>query len=267
MKPAVTVITLGVDDLERSLAFYRDRFGDASDFSFIIVGNFAVDSIRPLVLQYLGGLPASGRKETWKDVGVNFPRGVVKREVRRGSEPKALTQLFFTGSFDWSRENRYALSALEEVLRIRLRDEMREAQGGVYDVSIDAEAVRDPKPRYQIAVGFGSAPERAAPLTATVFAQIDSIKANGPRPGEIEKVREIQRRADETGRRENGYWLTSLWFADVFEEDPRQILERDKLFASLTPAMVRDAARRYLDTANYVQVSLQPETRAATQTP
>jgi len=31
MKPRITVITLGVDDLERSLAFYRDGLGFASE--------------------------------------------------------------------------------------------------------------------------------------------------------------------------------------------------------------------------------------------
>src|SRR3712207_7796578 len=35
-------------DLDRSLALYRDRFADAADFTFLIVGTFRPDSLRPL---------------------------------------------------------------------------------------------------------------------------------------------------------------------------------------------------------------------------
>jgi zinc protease len=48
-------------DLHASYAFYRDRFADASDFTFVFVGSFDVDSIRLLIQTYLGSLPATGR--------------------------------------------------------------------------------------------------------------------------------------------------------------------------------------------------------------
>ncbi len=42
-------------DPAKSLAFVRRRFTDATDFSFVIVGAFDVDSIKPLVERYIGG--------------------------------------------------------------------------------------------------------------------------------------------------------------------------------------------------------------------
>jgi zinc protease len=245
-------------DLTRSMTFYRDRFGDAGDFTFVIVGTFAIDSIRPLVETYLASLPTRGRVERWRDVGIATPRGVVKREVKKGAEPKSITQLVFSGPFEWSRTNRYVLSSLAEVMRLRLRDVLREDLGGTYGVDIESESARDPRAQYQIGIGFGSDPGRAEQLTRAIFQQIDSLKRTGPTAEELEKVREIQRREYETGLRENNYWVSALSFADQFGEDPKLILERRKLFDSLTAEMVKSAAQKYLDSTNYVQVRLLP---------
>src|SRR6185503_18028792 len=113
-------------NLERSLAFYRDRFADASDFIFFFVGTFNPDSLKPLAQTWLGGLPSINRKESWRDVGVRPPTGVVKKDVRRGMEPRSQTQIVFTGPGDYTRQTRYALRALGDVLQLHLRDRMRE---------------------------------------------------------------------------------------------------------------------------------------------
>ena len=255
----VTVATVDSLDLGASMRFYRDRFADASDFTFVIVGNFTVDSIKPLVLTWLGGLPSTRRKETWKDIGLETPTGVVRRDVKRGTEPKARTVIVFNGPFEWNRQNRYALASLAEVLRMRLRDVLREELGGTYDVSVSQSSERDPHQEFQFSIDFGSAPERVDTLRAAVFRELDRIKRDGPTTDEIEKVREMQRRSEETELRQNGFWLNALASSARYGQDPRMILKRSELRASLTPVLVRDIARKYLDESRYVQVRLLPE--------
>jgi len=254
----VSVATVDSLDLGASMRFYRDRFSDASDFTFVIVGNFTVDSIKPLVLQWLGGLPSTRRKETWKDIGLHTPTGVVTREVKRGTEPKARTVIVFNGPFDWTRENRYALASLAEVLRMRYRDVLREELGGTYDVSVSQSSERDPHPEFQFSIDFGSAPERVDTLRAAVFRELERIKRDGPTTDEIEKVREMQRRSEETELRQNGFWLNALAAGARYNQDPRLILKRAELRSTLTPALVRDIARKYLAETRYVQVRLLP---------
>ena len=255
----VSVATVDSLDLGASMRFYRDRFADASDFTFVIVGNFTVDSIRPLVITWLGGLPSTRRKETWKDIGLHAPAGIVTRDVKRGAEPKARTVIVFNGPFEWTRENRYALASLAEVLRMRLRDVLREELGGTYDVSVSQSSERDPRQEFQFSIDFGSAPERVDTLRAAVFRELERIKRDGPTKDEIEKVREIQRRGEETEVRQNGFWVNALAASARYGQDPRIILRRSELRASLTPALVRDIARKYLDESRYVQVRLLPE--------
>ena len=77
-------------NLDKSLAFYKDRFADASDFTFVFVGSFDLATMKPLVERYLGSLPALHRNEAAKDVGMHPPAGVVEKQVRerhRAEEP------------------------------------------------------------------------------------------------------------------------------------------------------------------------------------
>ena len=92
--------------LDKSLAFYKDRFADASDFTFVFVGSFDLQAMRPLVERYLASLPSLNRSEAAKDIGIRAPATVVKREVRKGVEPKSQVSIVFSGEFENTEANR-----------------------------------------------------------------------------------------------------------------------------------------------------------------
>ena len=244
---------------QRALQFYRQRFADAGDFTFAFVGNFSLDSIKPLVEQYLASLPASGRVEQPRDVGLRPPTGVVQKVVRRGSEPKSQTQLVFTGPMEYTRAERHALATLIDILDIKLRELLREDMGGTYGVSISQSSTREPYPNYAVHISFGAAPQRLDSLTAAVFAVIDRIKNEGPATADLAKIKETQRRAYEKGLRENPFWLSQLLARTQNDEDLRNVLTYPSVVAAMTEQKVQAAARKYLRTDNYVRVSLFPQ--------
>ena len=82
-------------ELDVMMDFYRDRFADASDFTFYFVGAFDLDGIRPLVETYLGGLPNLGRTEDWIDHGVDPPPGIIERNIYKGIAPQSTTVILF----------------------------------------------------------------------------------------------------------------------------------------------------------------------------
>lgn len=247
-------------DIDRSFEIYRDRFGDASDFTFYVVGTFSPDSLRPLVERYLGGLPAAGRVESWRDVGIRAPAGVVEKTVRKGSEPKGRAQIVFSGAFDFDRAHVNTLDALGEVLQLRLREQLREELGGTYGVGVSASASRDPRSEYRVAIGFGADPARLDELTRVVFAEVDSLQRFGPKPEELAKVREMRRRSREVNLRQNQFWIAQLITYDRYGWALGDIAA-DETPASAMPdrAALQAAARRYLDARNYVRVFLVPE--------
>ena len=75
------VITIPTDaqldqvNLDRMIQIFRDRFADASDFTYVMVGNFKTEEVIPMLEKYIGGLPSIKRKEMWKDQTPGFPPG------------------------------------------------------------------------------------------------------------------------------------------------------------------------------------------------
>ncbi|UCD36642.1 MAG: insulinase family protein [Fidelibacterota bacterium] len=245
--------------LAAAFRFYRERFADVSDFVFFFVGNFTLAEIEPLVRSYLGGLPSLKRDETWRDPGVHPPKGVVRKTVNKGMEPKSLVRLVFTGPYDWSRENNYALQSMLSAARIKLREVLREDLGGTYSVGVWGSGSLYPRQEYRVNVTFGCSPERVDELIGTVFEQIDSLNTTDLGDLYVTKVRESQYRSYETSLKENGFWLNQLHTRYFRGEDPRNILAYPELVETLTAEMIRQAAARHFNTDNYVQVVLMPE--------
>jgi zinc protease len=246
-------------DLKTAEAVWRDRFADAGDFTFVIVGKFEPAKIRPLVLTYLGGLPATGRKETWRDVGVRPPPGVQEVTVRKGIEPKSQVRIVFTGEAPWTLQDDHLIGSLGQALRIRLREVLRDDKGGSYGFGAGGSISRRPVERYRFAVSFGCAPDRVAELRKTVFDLLEDVKREGFSQEIVDKVREQQVREHETALKENGFWLGTLAEAARFNEDPHEALRHDKLVELVTVESLREAARRYLDPARHVVGVLYPE--------
>ncbi|MGQ0703903.1 MAG: M16 family metallopeptidase [Gemmatimonadales bacterium] len=243
---------------DQAFAFYRNRFATAQGFTFVIVGTFEPDSLRPLVQRYIGHLPGSDAGDQVRDPGIRPPSRPVERTVAKGIEPKSQTALVFTGpAASVTLPERWILSALGDVLEIRFREELREELGGSYGVSVSPQLNRIPRPQYSVSISFGSDPGMADSLTRVIFAEIDSIQARGPRPGDLAKVKEAALRSRETALRENGWWLQQLMMA-ARDGDPAAA-PLAPLLEGITVESVRDAARKYLDRSRYVRVTLLPE--------
>src|SRR5690606_31586347 len=112
--------------------FYKARFADASGQTFVFVGNFEVEKIKPLLETYLGGLPSDKRNEQYIDRGVKPLPGKVERTVRKGIEDKAQLQLFFHGSYSYAPNNTIQRRAWSEILEVKVPELPREKEIGVY---------------------------------------------------------------------------------------------------------------------------------------
>ena len=167
-------------NLDRLLAIFKDRFTDASDFTYLMVGNFKTDEVTPLLEKYIGGLPSTKRTETWKNVTPDFPEGLVDITVPKNSEPQSQVAMVWKGDFKWKDKYRQGFIMLMNILSIKLRETMREEQGGVYGVSFNGNPVKYPEPKYTITSTWGCNPDSISKLANTVLGEMAKIKKNGP---------------------------------------------------------------------------------------
>ena len=246
-------------DLDRIMAIFSDRFADASDFTYIMVGNFETDLVLPMLEKYIGGLPSINRKETWKDLTPQFPSGRRIVDVPINSEPQSQVAMVWKGDFKWKPEDRQGFAILMSILEIKLRESMREDQGGVYGVSINGNTSKLPKSTYSITSQWGCKPENIEKLSQTVLDEMIKIKNQGPAETDLNKVKETMIRERETQVKENGFWLSYLQNHYIFGNKILTLDEYKSFVNSFTTKKIKTIANKYLNTGNYVQVSLTPK--------
>jgi zinc protease len=217
--------------------------------------------MKPLVARYLGSLPALHRNQTAKDVGMHPPAGVVEEKVRKGIEPRSQVSIVFTGPFQNDEMHRVVVRAMAETLSGNLHSTLREALGGTYSVSVEPRFSKRPTEEYGVTISFGCDPTRTESLVKTAFQLIEQFKSVGPGDGQVADVRAALLRDFETNSQRNDYLLNRILFKYEYSEDVKDVFSMRQFYDQLTAPVLRDAARTYLNTNRYVEVTLLPETR------
>jgi len=257
----LTPVSVDRMNLAKSLAFYQDRFADASDFIFVFVGSFDLPTMKPLVEKYLGSLPSLRRNEVVKDVGIRPPPGVVEKQVRSGIAPRSQVSIVFSGPFQNDESHRVIATAMADTLAGNLQRTLREDLGGTYGVSVVPRFTKRPTGEYRLTITFACDPARTESLVKTAFQVIDNYKRTGPGQGQIVDARAALTRDLEANLESNGYLLGRILFKYEFGEDVREVFNMRPIYDQVTVAALRDAAAEYLNTNRYVEVRLIPESR------
>lgn len=247
-------------DLNRAMEIYKQRFSDAGGFTFVIVGSFDVAAIKPLIATYIGSLPSSSKTVAQvKDVGLRPVKGVVKKEVRKGTEPKSFIRMYFNGEAPYSEAEQLKLQALIEVLNIKLIETLREDLSGIYGGAMFGGLNKYPYNNYSIGIALPCGPENVDKLIEATFAEIEKVKTAGPQEADLNKVKETWKTQYKENMKDNNFWVTSLIKSIENGSDPAQILNYEKIISTITTKDLKDVANKYLDKKNYVQVVLYPE--------
>ena len=251
--------TFGKINEQRAVDIYKQRFSNANGFTFVLVGKFDVDAIKPLIATYLGGLPATKEESKFKDVGLRPISGSLKKEVRKGTEPKSFIRMFWNGEAPYSNVEQLKLQALTEVLNIKLIESLREDLGGIYGGGMYGSLSKFPYPHFSVGVSLPCGPENVDKLIAAALAEINKIKSSGPVPDDLNKVKETWRQQYEVNMKDNSFWARQLLQSVELGGSPEEVLTYEERVNALSPEDIKDAAARYLDMKNYIQIVLNPE--------
>ncbi len=250
-------------DLDTAYSVFKERFANPGDFTYVFTGSAGPEVILPLAEKYLSMQASedavmSDRNETWKDLGMRLPAGKVSESILMGKEDKAQVALVFKGSFDWSRENLLLLTALAEAADMRLRNVIREDEGGTYSISVYPSVDKYPVSQYQITVYFACSPSRAEGLKEIALKELSSLSEMVPE-GAVQKFRnasvlELQRQL-----KENSFWLAAIKDSE-FDNSGLEWLDSYKaMIEKITPEDIMKAASLYLDTDSIIDLTMYPE--------
>lgn len=255
----VTPERLKSADLDKAFSFYKDRFADASGFTFTFVGNFTTETITPYLQAYLGSLPSSNKKENYNNLHIVPPTGQITKTVYKGIGDKARVQLVFNGEYEYNDANNIQVDAIESILQIKLDERLREKEGGVYSPAVRASYKKIPNGRYTFTIDFDCSPANVDKLAAATFDEIDKLKQNGAVQLDIDKFAAQEARSTQVQLKENIFWAGYLGSAAQNQTDPDAILHHVSDLSNVTIQSTKDAAVKYLNNNNLIKFILLPE--------
>ena len=256
----LTVERVNALDRAKMLAFYKQRFANAADFTFFMVGAFKTDEALPLVARYVGGLPSTGTPASaFKNAGITFPDANKDVTVEKGREPKSETVISFfadpPGSDPLEQER---VLAAADVLEIALRDILREELGQTYTVSADVSQNLPQRGDGHVQVSFSASPDNIQKMTARVLQEVQRLQQEGPSADLVNRAKETAKRNYETQLRTNGYWLARFQAVNMWKQDPVMIARRVERIETLTPAVVQEAFKKYFPADRRTVITLLP---------
>jgi zinc protease len=243
---------------ERSIEIYKERFADAQNFTFIMVGAFNIDSVKPLIERYIGGLPTRKREENYVDLGIRPPKIKEIHDVFKGTDPKSLAIVYFEKEMPWNERDAFMISSLSDILGFNYIDKLREEMSGVYTVRVKASMQKIPYSCADLQIVIPCAPENVDSLIHAAVGVLADIQLNGVNPSDIIKAKETRRRQLETNLKTNKYWLNTIQNALINGKALVQIT-LEEYINQISSEEIQRVAREYFDVSNYLQVVLFPE--------
>lgn len=245
-------------DYNKVMELYKNRFADASDFTFFITGNVNADSISTLVETYLGSLPSMKRNEKFKDLGINPEKGkIISHFDKKLQTPKTTVVAIYTGKIPYTLENMILMNYLQSVLTIIYTENIREKEGGSYGVAVQGNLNKFPKETFSFQVSFDTDPAKAAKLLGLVYDEINRIKVQSPGEEYVSKVKEFSLKDHQEQLLNNDYWSETI--SGLFTLGIDTHTKYDKIVASVTPAMIRDFAKKIFSQGNIAEIVMSPE--------
>ena len=248
-------------DMQRSAAIYSERLTSAKGLTFILVGNFQNEKIKPLIATYLASLPVADIPLAFRDMQIRPVTGVVKQDVHAGTEQKSQVTIMFTGTAQYSKPENMRFQAMIEVMNIRIIDVLREKLGLIYGGSMSGSIERVPYQNYRIALSLPCGPDNAEKVITAAFAEVEKMRQQGATAEELAKVKLNWITNHRIAMRTNEQWLSYLQDATLYQTDPAEILTLEQRINSMTTDDIKQVANRYLTPDNYAQVVLYPEAK------
>ena len=254
----LTEETMAKADLATIERVYRELFKDAAGAVVTIVGNVDLETLKPMVEQYIGSLP-KGKKATEvnKENVISFAKGQVNETVKLQMQaPKSTVVQLYTAYAPVDTKKSVALSAANYIIDMIYTKTIREDEGGTYGVGTSLVAQREPVARLIGQVYFNTNPEAVEKLSALAVKGMKELAENGPSQEHFNMAIENFKKNIPESRISNSYWLDCLqtWDDHGINYDE----EYEAAVNSLTPEDVKAAVQELLSQGNVINIASFP---------
>jgi zinc protease len=243
---------------DRMKSIYHERFSNAADFVFFIVGDINEEKLKPLVEKYIGAIGTTGEKENWVDNGIFFPEGKNTYRIAVPEENKSKVYLRMSADTRYSRETVVYQTILQAVLKLRFTENIREKEGGTYGVYVASSVVKIPEPHINMEIKFDCAPQNADRLKSLVYGELENVQHHVLQT-DLDKVVLSLKKNREHAAENNNYWMSVL---QTYYESGENMLDPeyyDAILDRVTTKDIEKQARTFFKHADVVDIIFESE--------
>ena len=246
----------------RIMHIYKELFANAANFKLILTGNININTLRPLLCQYIATLPSNNTKET---IGTYEPKLVDGKKTyifhKKQTTPTAITTIVIKGKMEYNNRNELLMDAIGQLLRIVYTEKVREDKGGTYSVQVSGNLQHHPNDEALLRIAFQTDPQKYNDLIPIVYKELEKMATEGPSQQDLDKVKAYELKVYNQVLRMNNYWeyvlYTDLYNGIDVDTDFRYIVE------NMTCDDIRTTLRNLLNQNNCIEVTMtQPTTPA-----
>jgi len=259
IKP-MTEAEVDLINYDRILEMYADRFADASDFTFLFIGNIDEPLVRFHAEQYLATLPKVKRNDTPVDPNLNFVTGIHDNIYEKKMQtPQSFAVCCWIGDIDMTPRNEVLVNVLGTCLGEIYLKKIREELGAAYSTQAAGFLTRgsDDRPRYVLQAVFPLKPEMTDTCLQIVQDVFDEVAENGVSPESVNKAKEYLLKTYAQNQRENRWWMNRIQQLAFRGYDPAEGYE--DIVRAITPANVKQMATTIKAANNRVRVVMKPD--------
>ena len=241
---------------DRLLEMYRERFANAGDFEFYMVGDVSADSVAPLLAKYLGALPAKGKKEQYKTIDQRMRKGEKECYFTKEQDtPNSLNLFTYHVPMKETLRNDILVDMLEQAMQMLYTETVREDNGGAYGVPVSAGINDYPEEIAVARVVLPTAPEKRESMTVIVYDGIRQMMEKGPTEENLGKIKEYMLRSHQEDLKNNGYWMNSLISKTRYDQD--FVTGYEECVQSITVEDIRQVAQQIFGSGNRIVVGME----------
>lgn len=258
--PAAAALTgedLAAASYDALLARWQALFARPDRFTLILVGDIALDDLRPLLRRYAATWRrqpgAAAPQPTPNRLPAATGRFLLHRPLRT---PAALVSIFHALPLARTAENVGRLDALCRLVQTVCVKAVRCEQGGTYAVQVSGHFSPAPRQEAVLSIVFRCAPERHEQLMAAVDDALHRLATETPKAADVRALQSVLRTQAAQDELRAKYWLRTLCDAALTATDFHT--PRRTLIDRLTPAALRRLTADFLTARRRLEVTLLP---------
>ncbi|MDE6693785.1 MAG: insulinase family protein, partial [Muribaculaceae bacterium] len=247
-------------DRETGVNYIRKSLANAADYTFFFVGDIDMDTLIPLLEQYIATLPADAATATRSytpNAGLEIRAGKgTDNATAKMETPQVYADVIISGNLDYTPKNRILATIVSQVLSTRLHNKVREEMGATYGIGAQGEMSRAGNVNTVFQIKFPMKPE----LKDEVLAEVDNIVASMTQnvtDEELNPVKEFMLKTYAEQKELNSGWIGAMTATQINGVDFFNGVE--ETVNSITTADIQNFMQQLLGLGNYRVVILDPE--------